>query len=337
MRLTPVKSSGSGCSSEGLSQGVRRPNLGASLGWGLFLVACAAGCGPEFEADRGSNARPEATWESPLEGTNGLSTNGLSTNGLSTNGLSTNGLSTNGLSTNGLSTNGFSSWFDASPAQRDMVMRYVVRCAVPNGQSRSYTSPTTGVTYTWDGNLGLLPGWASGLPATETEQQVLTACLAAHANKYGVQIPISVLGRDATGAVVSYTTQELATYSEHEACFFGNIFTGDGLFAANDRAYLNSSESTSRACGLSSWDNNTDCLPVVHVGACSDFCTKGSDGTRPYYTQCTYAGKTYQPLTTRIRPSEIFRCGDGVCQFTEHCGTGATYDSCRADCGTCPP
>src|SRR4051812_38403252 len=66
--------------------------------------------------------------------------NGLSTNGLSTNGLSTNGLSTNGLSANGLSTHGFNLWWDSNAASvSELVMRYVVHCAVPAGQSRTFT------------------------------------------------------------------------------------------------------------------------------------------------------------------------------------------------------
>ena len=93
--------------------------------------------------------------------------NGLSTNGLSTNGLSTNGLSTNGLSTNGLSTNGFNVWFNSNPASlSSLVMKYVIRCAVPKGQNRTFTS-TAGVTYVWAGGLGLAVQWALGRPASQ--------------------------------------------------------------------------------------------------------------------------------------------------------------------------
>ncbi len=263
--------------------------------------------------------------------------NGLSTNGLSTNGLSTNGLSTNGLSTNGLSTNGFMAWFDQSPDSAASLMSYVVRCAMAAGQTLSFTSSATGVTYSWTGSLGLAPGWASGQPATQLEQQVVSACLAAHTNKYGIQIPISVLGRDAQGTPIPYSAQELATYSEPEACFFGNLFDGSGIFAANDHAYLTSQQSTARACGLSSSAGQSDCPPLVHVGTCESRCTRapGASGAEPYYSECSYNGRTYRPLTTRIRPQEIYSCGDGTCQFTERCGTSNTYDSCQADCGTC--
>jgi hypothetical protein len=72
---------------------------------------------------------------------------------------------------------------------------------------------------------------------------------------------------------------------------------------------------------------------MVHVGRCRGVCTLDKTGT--WYTQCTYNGKTYKPLTTRLREQDVFRCGDGVCQVSESCGTNHRYDACRADCGTC--
>ena len=267
---------------------------------------------------------------------NGLSTNGLSTNGLSTNGLSTNGLSTNGLSTNGLSTLLFAAWFNgnASVAYSDMVMRYVAACALPSGQTRVWTNPVTGVSHSWPGQLGLATDWAQGNPATVAEQQRLSACLAAHVNKFGVAVPISVRGRDSTGDILSVTTREDTDYSEPEACFFGNLFNGEGVFAGNDRV-LKKAESTARACGLSAQGpgGSTDCAPLQHVGRCATVCTR--DKTHGFWASCVVNGITYEPLTTRLRPQDIYECGDGTCQFTESCGTDGAYDSCASDCSSC--
>ncbi|MBU8897921.1 hypothetical protein DRW03_15445 [Corallococcus sp. H22C18031201] len=300
----------------------------ASWVLGLTLVGCGGGVGDDRDESLGSRA-------DEMVSSNGLSTNGLSTNGLSTNGLSTNGLSTNGLSTNGLSTNGFNTWFSSNPVLSDMVMQYVAKCAMAEGQTLTYTSPTTGQTYTWPGLLGLAPSWSSAtspMPPTEAEQHVVSACLAAHANKYGVHVSISVQGKNAQGTALPLATDELTTYTEPEACFFGNLFNSEGVFAANDGEYLTYDQSTVRTCGLSTWSDNS-CLPITHVGACRTYCTL--DTTRTYYTRCTYNGKQYRPITTRIRSSDIYRCGDGTCQLTEHCGTGTTPDSCAADCGAC--
>ena len=74
------------------------------------------------------------------------------------------------------------------------------------------------------------------------------------------------------------------------------------------------------------------------MGPCGLICQKDPSGS--FYASCgTFvngAWKTYLPITTRIQSSDIYRCGDGVCQFTEQCGTGTTADSCQADCGACP-
>jgi hypothetical protein len=69
------------------------------------------------------------------------------------------------------------------------------------------------------------------------------------------------------------------------------------------------------------------------AGDCAALCRKvrASD---PYYASCTYEGVAYEPITTRIDQASIYRCGDGVCQPSESCGTGNEYDNC-SDCGAC--
>ena len=246
-----------------------------------------------------------------------------------------NGLSLNGLSLNGLSTTDFASWFNGSPTTNERLMRYMVRCAVRWGESRTFVNPSTGAAYTWPGVLGLAPSWAGGAPATLAEQQTISACVAAHANNFGVNVSISVLGRDSKGESIPYTSEELATYSRRESCFFGNLFTNEGLFAGNDRSSLADDESTSRPCGLKGYGalSNVICAQVKRIGQCEQYCTLDASGT--FYTHCTYNGVKYQPLTTRIRAQDVHRCGDGVCQRSESCGWGITADSCLLDCGTC--
>lgn len=295
----------------------------------LLLVPLATGCG--LGAESGTD------WEPTSEVQELGSDNGLSVNGLSVNGLSVNGLSVNGLSVNGLSTLDFQSWFHTDPTLAATVMRYVVLCAVPAGQTRSYMDIGSGTTYTWSGSLGLAPGWASGLSITVAEQQVVSACLAAHVNKYGEHISISVLGRDGAGQAIPFTSDELSSHSRREACLFGNLFTQDGIYAGSDGPELSSSESSTRVCtigGTPGTSQTANCAPLTEVGSCSDYCTLDSTGT--YYTSCTYNGVTYQPITTRLQPQDIYTCGDGVCQITESCGTSNTYNSCAADCGACP-
>ncbi|WP_224371813.1 hypothetical protein [Hyalangium versicolor] len=265
-----------------------------------------------------------------------VTNNSLTPNGLGTNGLGTNGLGTNGLGTNGLSTASFASWFDSNPAAlSDMVMRYLVRCAVPASESRTWTHPSTGVHYTWTGELGLTPNWASGQVASEREEQLITACLAAHVNKFGVSMQISVVGRDAPSNVLHMDTGEATTYSQQEATFYGNLFRNEGIFVCKDpHLKLSSAQSTLRACSLES--PNSSCSPITITGTCGGGTGCIPDSTKGFYASCTYNKKTYPALSTRIRPQDIYKCGDGICQISESCGTGKSAISCLADCGPCP-
>jgi GLTT repeat (6 copies) len=301
------------------------------------LIAASAGCGPVDEADTDTTLTPsiEARATQELASDNGLMANGLSANGLSANGLSANGLSANGLSANGLSSASFNNWFQQDPAQGDMVMRYVVRCAVPAGQVRTHTNPVTQEKYTWQGSLGLAPIWASGFPAPLGEQQLVSACMAAHVNKFGVSVSISVLGLNEWGLPIPFTRQELKQYGRKEACFFGNLFTGQGVFFGADSPRLHSNESSARACALSSADPMTarECPPVDYVGRCDRLCQKVDHSE--FYSTCTWNGVRYRALTTRVRKSDIYTCGDHVCQISERCGSAKGSSGCEADCGRC--
>jgi hypothetical protein len=297
----------------------------------MGLAASLAGCGAPDEAPSIGAAA------AALTAANGLSPNGLARNGLARNGLARNGLARNGLARNGLLTADFQGWFDEDPATADAVMTYLARCAVPAGQALSYTSPTSGATFTWSGSLGLAPGWSSGLEATVAEEQVITACLAAHTNYYGRQIDIAVEGVGADGAAIPQAPGELSTYSVREAAFFGNLFDGSGaLYSCRDHKEWSTEYSSARACAFDYKHGAAPtelCAPIVFLGTCWDYC---SWNELDAFTGCTYGGQAYLPITTRILPADVFRCGDGVCQLTERCGTGNSYDSCKDDCGPCP-
>ena len=254
-----------------------------------------------------------------------------SENGLSTNGLSTNGLSTNGLSTNGLSTNGFNAWFTGDTTYSAMVMKYLVRCAYAANQSLTYT--TGGFTYTWPGELGLAPVWASGGSITGAEQQLVSACLAAHTNKFGAQVAISVRGYYTNGAQIPVSSSEASGYPNDEGCFFGNLFDGTGVFSAYSRnsPMVDPSQSSLRVCALNAGQYG-DCTPMnTTYYSCQQLCSGSySQVTGAFtFTSCSYGGKSYRPLSVRMRNQDIATCGDGVCAASESCST------CAADCGAC--
>ena len=303
-----------------------RSGFGAGPCIAALLMAATLACGP---VEGSAELQEPAIQTQGLESTNGETPNGLAFNGLAFNGLAFNGLAFNGLAFNGLDSAEFSAWFNQNDSLADAVMRYVVTCAVPAGETRTFTD-AKGQTHVWQGSLGLAPDWASGQPASVTEQQLVSACLAAHVNKFGRHVEFSLQGRDGRGQLIPTPPTELEEFSQREGCFFGNLFTNEGIFVGNDDSPLASNKSSVRACALG---KKNECPPMVQVGSCASSCTRDSTGTS--YSQCTRNGITYAAITTRIRPRDVYTCGDLKCQFTESCGIGLLTVQCTLDCGIC--
>lgn len=287
------------------------------------LLALTAACG---QVDEAPGQQALTALEQELE-----SSNGVELNGLSFNGLAFNGLSFNGLDVNGLNSQAFSSWFDQDPSLADEVMKYVVACALRAGETRSYAGHD-GRNHVWQGSLGLTPDWANGQPATVKEQQLISGCLAAHVNRYGRKVAISIQGLNARGEPIPTSQAELREFAQREGCFFGNLFTHEGVFAGHDARPLAWNESSVRVCALGQGQGRT-CAPITQIGSCAASCTP--DPSHKYYTRCTHNGIGYAAITTRMRPQDIYVCGDGVCQFTESCGPGQGSVHCAQDCGLC--
>jgi len=300
----------------------------------LITLSVAVGaCGGAADPQQGAAKEPRV----PLDTSALTSSNGMSTNGMSTNGMSTNGLALSGLNAAYFESSSFSTWFATNPSYSDMVMQYLAKCALPSGVTVNYVS--LGVTYTWVGELGLAPQWASGNPAPLIEQQLVSACFAAHANKYGVHMSISVRGYQEGGALIPVGATEQSQFDDDEGCYFGNIFDGTGVFSAYSSAspLVQPSKTSERACAISGGQPG-QCAPMVTTGqTCQSIC-QGSPSaiTGAFeFTSCVWHGVSYAPITVRIEDSEIATCGDGVCAASESCYNPWNGTGCKADCGTC--
>jgi hypothetical protein len=309
----------------------RTASAAIPLSLAFALAACQPAGSEKFDAPYGASA-------SELTAQNGLSLNGLSMNGLSANGLSRNGLSRNGLSAAALGTTAFRDWFNADRTLANMAMRYLVHCAAPATRTITWKNPTTGVTHSWPGGIGVAPAYAAGTAPTLAEQQLITACVLAHVNKFGQQVGIAVEGRTATGAEIPMVAGEIDTYANREGAFFGNMFDAtDGLYACSEwMSQVPRSYSGYRVCTYNYWpaEPGDGCLPIQQLGVCNQVCQIDT-ANWIYYKSCTLNGRTYRPITALQRHSDVWVCGDGVCQATEKCGTGTRADAC-ADCGPCP-
>jgi hypothetical protein len=322
---------------------LRNAALAASM---LCLLAACAAPAPDAET--------VATDRDALRSQNGIALNGIALNGIALNGIALNGIALNGIALNGMLTSGlapgegtnglgqnglvessfatteFQTWFAIDTSFSDMVMTYVARCALPAGVTLSYTTESS--AHSWTGNLGLAPTWASGQPIPTVEAELVSACLAAHANRYGEHVQISVRGVAASGDLIATTQDEEASFTWREGCFFGNLFDGTGTWSGVDEGSLDPVTTTPRGC-VAAFGQAAPCNPMAGAGRCSDVCAK--DPTGAVYAECRGnlvdgTVRAFHPVQVLLKQSTVFRCGDGTCQFTE------SADTCAADCDVAP-
>ncbi|HVV51339.1 MAG TPA: hypothetical protein VHO06_16840 [Polyangia bacterium] len=207
---------------------------------------------------------------------NGLVANGLIANGLVANGLVANGLTANGLIANGLIANGANAGVLTDPTTLQF-LKYVVSCALDDNQSLSFTVGTT--HYTLPGDMGLAPQW--GMPNGSCDgscQRWVSACVLARVDAAGIDREISIRGAN---LALLPTWSELATYTQREATYFGNLFiTGQPRYLC-----LSPGQSQDqRVCG----DSLAGC-PMTVVGSCAKDCL--FQGLFGDFDICSDAGK----------------------------------------------
>jgi hypothetical protein len=320
----------------------------------IVFAAALAGCRNQPATRATISADALSTGNGIIE--NGIIENGIIENGIIENGIIENGVANtvassvnNGLApdegTNGLAENGFQAsafedprfkaWFSNDPGYSDMVMRYVARCVLDEGATLSYdhVGPDGSLTqYAWTGALGIAPKWTTG-PIGEVEQQLVTACLAAHVNGLGQHVTVSLRGFLENGQKIKVVEGEESGWRFAEACFFGNLFVHQGVFDALMPDSLDPVVSTPRGCAAE-FGKPGECKPMLQAGKCADLCTLGDDGKT--WADCTLKKEDgtqlhFKPVQVFLQDSDVYRCGDGVCQsLTENSTT------CPVDCGAPP-
>jgi hypothetical protein len=237
----------------------------------LFLLS---GCAAE-RAD--SEERGVGAAESPLLTANLLTANLLTANLLTANLLTANSLISSTLTSSGLGAPVQTALQDVTPmgANDRTLFHYIATCALNATQSVSYTwSDSNGVaqTVTETGEVALAPGWATG-PLDRTGQQLVSGCVAARVNAFGVSVHLS-----ARSPIIAATTpsSELAAYPYVEGAFWGNLFTqSPHLSACYDPSNVAHSRADQRACATGYPDANgqiESCGIIALTGSCNDQC-----------------------------------------------------------------
>ncbi len=269
-----------------------------------------------------------------------LSENKLSFNKLSFNKLSFNKLSFNKLSFNGLS-GGVAVGSDAiaelehdtedEPGGYSSLVRYIVRCALPPGQSLRIPQPaeqtlcgSTRPTYhSYPGGVGVAESWLTGTCGVEC-QQWMTSCLVAHVNKLETEVAISLRGKHP--ALVA-GTEELEYFVDQEAAFYGNLFVGqDPATTTLDNVYACTGWALQRDAallaqngtpGASQWTPNA----LLNVRLCGNPIDGGCPGIR------VVAPCGYFPLWGGS-PARACNALIGANPSGPAAGDGVYYDTC---------
>ena len=222
-----------------------------------------------------------------------------------------NALSLNALSLNGLSAQNLQAVQDPGLAGQysRQFMRYAVGCAFSSHMS--FTIPWTdanGVVHQekYQGELGLLDKWSEG-PLDLAGQRIVSGCLAARVNLYGVPVEISV--RSPQKSLKKITSSELASFPEVEGAFWGNLFVPQPyLYACYKSSTVSNSRAWQRACaaGYVSEDGTLgSCGPIHIAGACEDVCTT-LKSPENFYPECKErpdlagAAKVKEVITTAL-------------------------------------
>jgi len=250
----------------------------------LVALGPLAGCGEsdDFVAEEGPTSEAESTV---------LAENSLSANGISLNGISLNGISLNALNAASLSSAALAAIKDPGPLG-DLArkfMRYAASCALSPSQTFSFQyTDAYGAAHNeaYPGELSLAPGWGTG-PLDVLGQRMVSGCLAARVNYYGVPVMISVRSLiEPLKTLVS--SQELVDYPDVEGAFWGNLFAPSPyLYACYNEKTIANSRANQRDCaaGHLSGSSTLECGPIHIVGACKSVCQK-LNGAGQYYPSC---------------------------------------------------
>ena len=226
----------------------------------LALVACAPSTpvdGPVAEAHQAALID------------NALIDNALIDNALIDNALIDNALIDNALIDNALIDNALIDNALTDPNARELY-KYIVSCALPADAHIDQT--IEGVTYGFDGGLGLAPEWGEEDGSCDAQcRSWVSGCVIARLDYLGLPVQISVRGEN-DGLRTS--KQERKTYKHIEGTDYGDIFTEPkGIFACLPPGKTQ----LPRVCGPSL----VGCVVQVQ-GKCEDLCgDKEDDGAYP--------------------------------------------------------
>ena len=180
----------------------------------------------------------------------------------------------------------------ATQADRQF-LKYVIRCALPQGvvvESKSRYGH-----FRFNGRHGLAPDWTKR-PLIEQEQELVSACILALTNKFGVAVPVYLVPGTKPPNLKRRKEDGSLDYRLFEGAFFGN------LFLPSPKAFVCVGNGRTVAPGDPIWSKRVCGLPDGNGGRTSrcGMVIVGSCGTKKPYT---VSGVTWSnPIQVYLRP-----------------------------------
>ncbi len=274
-----------------------------------FLVLLAVGCGAETGGDDEIDGDSEDIAEArgALVTDNAIIPNAIIPNAIIPNAIIPNAIIPNAIIPNAMDPGALAALQSDSPAGQlsRMFIRYVVSCALEPTQSFSFSWTETGGTVhaeVYPGKLGIAPGWATGPLTDVTEQRLISACVAARTNWYGVTVTLSLRSKlDPLRTAVQ--SAELDAYPHVEGAFWGNLFTATPhINTCYVSANVNLSRAANRDCAAGHLDANGQPVPcgmINILGDCSDYCSN-LDPHERWFNSCEDPGEPGSPSYSAV-------------------------------------
>ncbi|WP_437855059.1 hypothetical protein [Sorangium sp. So ce363] len=233
---------------------------------------------------------------------NAMTANAMTANAMTANAMTANALVSSALTANALVADALTRDALRDPESREL-LSFIVSCALP--EDARLNVKIDGVSYSFDGDLGLAPEWGSKRGSCDEDcQEWVSACLLARVNYRGEHVMISLRGKH---EALSSTKRERASYDIPEATYFGNVFQKPQRRFA---CLAPGKRQIPRVCGPS-----IDDCPIDVVGECEDVCDgPRSDGS---FLNCRDREPLDLPCGPRVFPRGTDRYKASVSVFLE--------------------
>lgn len=185
---------------------------------------------------------------------------------------------------------GAEGWLAEGDPEGEKVIRYLVECALDEGDDITVTGP--GGSYVFEGDVGLAPEWKNNA-CNNTCQQWVSACLLARTNETGADVMIFVQGAHPS---LGWGTD--LEYPNFEGTFFGNVFTDPTSMYACRGTGTTAAIQQGRNCTV----NEQHCGFTTFASCTADAgCVPGYTGLPTINCQPDPQGPTYQGIAVHVR------------------------------------